>query len=368
MFAAVAKATLDPLDRERAEIEKRRARFEERRQRILNAKQRTIGIDTSVLDKQIHEKQQITKLEQEREKFYAQQTLEHSKTIGLNQEQRRSELSQERSQLAFYRQQQAALKQNRDSAEQALYKQYNSPNQSRSAVFLNFAGEDPDYLNRQRQQQAQQQQWNAQQLFLEEEKQAKERAAAAEYAKFQSLILSQLDDNHKQQYNQQKDRLRQTTNYNQSLHQNKLEREKQEKAKDQYENELELHRTLRSSFLNEDTTSYSNANVHFKGFSTNDKQRILDEQSRQIELKRLEKLRGIEEEKQYADQQEQYRRELVRVDRAKANEALGARLALREQHLQQHQVKEVRENYLNSVVYQNPVGKEYFDQFGTSHR
>ena len=57
-FEASAQEKVDPLERERREIERRRREEVERKQRFFNEKWRTMGIDVNALQSQINYKNQ----------------------------------------------------------------------------------------------------------------------------------------------------------------------------------------------------------------------------------------------------------------------------------------------------------------------
>ncbi len=153
----------------------------------------------------------------------------------------------------------------------------------------------------------------------------------------------------------------------------KQERELRDKHLNEHLDQTELSHTLSSALLNETVpTSSLGPNraipYHFKGFSTDQRQRILDEQYRQQQEARERRERELQEEKDYADQQEQNRRDLIRLQREKAALEAQKLQQLKDERLAQKKQKDLRDQYFNHVVYTNPVGEEFFQQFGTSCR
>lgn len=397
------KAELDPLERDRREIERRRSRFEDRKSRILHAKTRVMGIDTDALQQQVEERKQREKDEQERDKYYDQQTLLHSKTMTGFEEQRKHNNRSRLMDLSDYRKQQQNYKQINDNTAKLSYTSYTLPSSdplaatsaASSTVFLNFAGEDLSAATRYKAQQ--QQQFDSitsqlQSLTLKEQRNQQEEA---DYHYYQQQILLLQKSNEEKQKQSEADKRKQVQYYNLNLAAEKKEKEKQAKINEIQMNQYELNTTLRSAFLNEQpgpagadmdfstnfpssssrpssssALSASGCNVAygFKGFSTSQKQSILNEQGNQQEYLKNQRLAAAEEEKEYASEQEQFRRESVRLERKRREEEANKRIELSNQRKQQDQEKQGRDHYFNKVVYTNPVSEEFFKQFGTSCR
>lgn len=363
-MAYVARARVDPLERERQEIERRRARFEDRRKRILDAKTRTIGVDVNALDAQVKEKQAQKAVEKDQKQYFDQVALSHAKQIELNRQLMAAQEKQRLAELSFYQRRQVAEKRERELSAQ----QVGNPLSEKSEIFLQFAGEDPNAKQRQKAQQAQQQQWIAQQLLIAQDKEERLRAEAEEFAQYQKTIAAIHKERQQQRQAEEKMQQQDLAMYNQSLKQDRDSRLRQSRAADAYASEQELAATLNSDFLNERTSAYRNANVHFKGFSSDERQDILNEQMRQQEEAKLLKEREEEDQRAFEEEQERVRVELLRIDRERAAAELQRKLALKAEQAVQHKEHVQREDYLNKVVYKNPVAESYFAQFGTSHR
>ena len=137
--------------------------------------------------------------------------------------------------------------------------------------------------------------------------------------------------------------------------------------------ENELNKTLSSDLLNEKVPvsalgEHRAIPYHFKGFTSTQRQAILDAQYAQTQYNTDKRLEARLEEKDYATQAENIRREMLRMDRAKEEYERARLQALKEERFHQQKQKTLRDQYFNNVVYTNPVNEEYFKQFGTSCR
>jgi len=165
----------------------------------------------------------------------------------------------------------------------------------------------------------------------------------------------------------------QTLQVNQTLSTIKKVNQKSQEEMNQKKDNEEIDAQLHSAILNESVYGSAlgpNRTVpyHFKGFSQEKRQAILDEQRRQQEELRAARDRSYADEKDYAQQQEQIRRELIKQEREKQRLHLQRTLALKEEIQAQKKQKDLRTQYLDKEVYTNPVSEQFFDQFGQSCR
>jgi len=107
---------------------------------------------------------------------------------------------------------------------------------------------------------------------------------------------------------------------------------------------------------------------NFKGFSTEQRQHILDEQKAQMDDLRARRNQEQKEEADYATQQEDIRRAMLRADREKAAYRKEQLKNLSAERQGQAQEKTMRYDYLDNVVYTNPPEDTFFGQFGKSCR
>jgi len=364
------KPEMDPLEREKREIERRRERLEDRKNRILHAKTRLIGIDTDALAEQIKEKQEKERQQRERDLQYDAQRVEHAKAIlSLEQSRARSKKQVEES-VHHYRKFQSTDRMARTSRDQAIA---NTSALGQSNVFLNFAGEDQQKPARVKSQQSQQSEWLTQQINDLTLKEQKERQDQHEYEAMQSTIVQIQNANVSEAEQNRKQLKLQNLRVNQTLTSlKKVEQKSQEEMNQKKDNE-DIEAQLRSDILNESVFGSAlgpNRTVpyHFKGFSQEKRQAILDEQRRQQEQLKVAREQSHVEEKDYAQQQEQIRRELIKQEREKQRLHLQRTMTLKEEIQAQKKQKDLRTQYLDKEVYTNPVSEQFFDQFGQSCR
>lgn len=361
MFNAIAKPEIDPLEKERIGIERRRQRNLDRTKRILHAKTRVMGIDTEALDNQVRERQERERQEFERTQYYDNLQTQHGKQLSLLQAELETEQKRDAEELNFFRTEQAREKRLREQMEASAGDRFTEI----PTNFLKFAGEDPDKAERTSYQKQQQQDWLAQQISDLANKEAAERAEDAAYARY-SATLTDLQGKNEAYHDKMKTLARQElAEYNKQMAAGRKSELRRNEQQEQYKNDLEIENQLNSDFLNEarDATSYN-----FKGFSAEERQRILEEQKRQMEETQLQRLKNAQDEADYAKQHEEVRRTMIIQEREKQAQARQVELDLKYERAAQKSEKDLRENYLNKVVYTNPVKDDFFDQFGRDCR
>jgi hypothetical protein len=360
---------LDPLEREKREIDRRRARLEDRKTRILHAKTRVMGVDVDALHEQVRERQERERLEAEREMYHDDLASHHAKILTGLEEERKVKERIQKEELTFYRQQQATEKRTSD---QRNASGWNNMGETRTN-FLNFTGEDREKSLRDKAQKDQQKDWLAQQLQIQADKEARERQDAADHAAAQATILEMKLANERSQAEAAMARNRATQEYNQQVVAQKSNARLRHASQNHAANVTELNHTLSSALLNESVApsalgEHRTIPYHFKGFSSQQRQDILDAQAAQQAALQQKRIHERLEEKDYALQSEMIRREMLRADRAKEEHERQRLLALNEERFAQQKQKTLRDQYHNNVVYTNPVREEYFQQFGTSGR
>jgi len=364
-FIARAASPIDPLEREQREIDRRRARLEDRRQRVLNAKQRLIGVDVNGLNEQVAIKQSTEQSNLAMERMYDSMRLAHAGQLTQLAYQQSLAQSSERLALSFTHQQQAAEKRAREALNQSI-------NQSTPHVdtpFLNFPGEDLLYTQRMKEQQKQQADWAAKQIEEKLAIKAMNQAEKQQYEEQQAYYLElQRQDDMKRALAIAQTNKELAAN-NQHMATQKAQEAQRINAIDQSMKHSELVSTFNDRFMVEDSFARDgNRGYCFKGLTQQQRQEILDEQrSQQIELAN-KRQREQEEKRQYDDLQSSFQRTLILNDIAKRETEARERAVLREERERQAREKAARDQYLNAVVYTNPVKPEYFEQFGTSAR
>jgi hypothetical protein len=367
-----AKAAVDPLERQRIETERRRERNIERAKRILQPKTRIMGVDVGFLDKQVLEKQEAERFELERNVFYDDMAVRNAKIASEEYNKKTLEKRREAEELEFARVQQHRDKVARNRAIE-LAKKAPEP----ETTFLKFPGEDLGFKDRKKLQQLQMKDWLSQQIDILREKEFK---TAQEQADYDAMTLRVVELKGKLELDQAKTRsleMKQAQLVNQQLASEVRSRNLALKQAQKKAEESELNHTLTSDFLTETVhprvlggarACSDNLPYHFKGFSTEQRQYVLDVQQRQVDEVQARRQADKEEEDRYNATQEQIRREMLLAEREHVRSKAQERQALSETRSLQKKDATLRANYLNNVVYQNPVQEEFFQQFGTSCR
>jgi len=241
------------------------------------------------------------------------------------------------------------------------------------SVMTTFPGEDAQKKERVKMQQSQQQDWLSQQMAMLRDKEARERQEEAEYAAMQRDITAM-----KKQVEQERDYVRtktliQTKDANMFMSNEKRNRQRDEQARNEAKSQDELKATLTSGLMTESVPqSLLGPNrivpYAYKGMTVDQRQRILDEQAKQMMEAKMRKEMEEEDERLEAQRAEEVRRMLVKAARDKAAQDRQARLTLKEEQQLQKREKDMRSQHLDRSVYQNPVDESYFDQFGKSCR
>lgn len=360
---------LDPLERERREIERRRQRLEDRKHRILHAKTRVMGVDVEALNAQVRDRQERERLEHERESYHDDLANHHARVLTQLEEQRKLASRVSKEELNYFRAQQANEKRMREARAASGWENLSDTRTN----FLNFTGEDREKADRERAQREQQRDWLTQQLRVQMSREERERQDEADYAATQAQILSMQQRNEAEREAASMARRKQTLEFNQQVAAQKSQSRLRGAAMEQQANEHELASTLSSALLNETVSpsalgAHRPVPYHFKGMSASQRQAILDAQAAQQAELANRRLREAQEEQDAAAQSEAIRREMLRLDRQKEEYERARRLALQQERAAQAKQKTLRDQYLNHVVYTNPVKEEFFQQFGTSAR
>lgn len=283
--------------------------------------------------------------------------------------ERKNEERRKLDELTQYRKQQLAEKKQKELIEKSGLNNLSDAD----TLFLKFPGEDLQKNDRVRAQQEQQQEWLAAQLAIQREKEGRERQDAADYAQTQKQILELQSNIHNEHKQDDRKRAIALQTYNQTLYNQRRAELRNTALKNQSADDDEIQATLHSQLLNESVTQHAyelgkTVPYNFKGFTTAKRQAILDEQARQQEELRQRREKSWQEEKNYAEQQEDIRRNLIKAERERNEQAQQRLQALKQERLTQKKEKDLRDQYFNNVVNTNPVTEDYFNQFGTSCR
>lgn len=354
---------IDPLEREQREIAARRARCDERAKRVLHAKTRLLGIDTMALNQQVMEKQERERLEAERTLYYDDLSSTFAHALNVNDSSLRDQKKAQLIELNNFRKAQEKEKRRKELMEKALSQEQLDVDTN----FLHFGGEDLNNAMRTRAQKLQQQDWLAQQIEDLQNREQRDRQETASYEAMQSRIVDVQDMQHEQAQAEAARARMANAEFNQMLAAKKRADAAREAQRNQLQDDQELTHTLNSHFLNEANGVYGGAS-NFKGFTTEQRQRILDEQKEQMDEARGRRIRERQEEAVYAQQQEEMRRAMIRADREREEFKKQQRLNLAAERKTQALEKTMRYDYLDNVVYTNTAQDSFFDQFGKSCR
>mmetsp|Transcript_18985 Transcript_18985/g.30177 ORF Transcript_18985/g.30177 Transcript_18985/m.30177 type:complete len:209 (-) Transcript_18985:169-795(-) len=155
-----------------------------------------------------------------------------------------------------------------------------------------------------------------------------------------------------------------------SSHLPKKAKMRQRKYEDEKLAEAQKESISNSKLLKEDLSdTYMTGNpnrrvpYNFKGFSPEEKQRILDQQMRQIKEKEERANKQLEEKFEYDRQQEMYRRQLVLLEREKIAEQQKEAQRLAAFHQSQKLERNIQKRNLTQEVYQNAVSPDFYNRF-----
>jgi len=297
-------------------------------------------------------------------------TQQHSQMVTDQVIQMERDKRQKATELLYYRKEQEKEKRMGDTAKRSHGLAGNPPEDT---LFMKFPGEDLYKEQRTKAQQAQQQDWIAQQLAILREKEEREREEAAEYAATQRAILELKRDVELEQTTSKLTRNAETKETNQALAQDKKVRERDARSEEALRAENELNHTLSSALMTEQVPQSALGPGRivpyaFKGMTTEQRQRILDEQKFQQDDHAARKDAVAQQERDWAAQQEEVRRAMVRAAREKQQIDLQGRLTLKDERHVQRKEQNLRQTHLAKVVYQNPVHPAFFEQFGQGCR
>jgi len=348
---------------------------------FFNDKQREMGVDVNFIQKQMDEKTQSQQQATEQELQHRQQLDSLVDRLHSLHEDREKLYAQRRWQTGEY--QRTTRVQDTDTFDLNDPKRLSKDCPPRTddqqhiptSAIQKFAGEDLEKPKRVKSQQAELQRWCQQ---IENEKKSlseQERAAMAEYIAQRNQHLSELErvEAEKELKHKAETVACSKANFNESQVV-QCQREQARKKGDLQEKASEIEQMMQSPFLNEtwqSTVRCDNAGrfipYHFKGFSTAQKQAILDKQARQMEQKENARQQCREKENAYYQQQQQYSRQALLELRQKQRLLQQRETQMAQVHKQQMKDTEQQRKELNEL-YANQVTPGFFQQFQTTTR
>jgi hypothetical protein len=232
--------------------------------------------------------------------------------------------------------------------------------------FLKFGGEDPNMKDRVRAQKLQQQDWLAQQIADLQQREQNEQDEQNSYDAMQQRITEIQGEQQARVAVERQRKRDEVLEFNKQLASQKRSMRTQELQLNQNLDDAELTQTLNSGLMNE--AGNDGVTTNFKGFTTEERQRILDIQQMQMDDKNARRAQEEEEERVFAAQQEDIRRARLINDREQSAWRKQQRMQLQDDQRKQAEEKTIRYDYLDNVVYTNPTQSSYFEQFGRSCR
>lgn len=352
--------------------EKKQAFMQQRAARLRDAKQLRMGIDRQALDEQVREKECLRRLEKERNDYFDRQALLMDRhAVVLEQEVKLIRAMREKELEDYRRTYQKKHMAREWDLNDPMWKAKELParvsdDDPRNGVasLQKFEGEDLDMTNRRKAQQAQQRSWASQQVdetlvkkWLEEERNRAydERLEETNYRTYeieQSIA------------NLRRLRARNTADYNKALAEQQRQESIRAKEEDTRLGLEEITQQMNSDFLNERESVMSKLgesvkSERYKGMTSAQIERLREEQAKQLELLRRRRLMEVEDEKQWAQQENMQLRMAKALDRQRERDRNRDLDELQNTHLAQANAAKLRKDELDKL-YTNAVDENYF--------
>lgn len=304
----------------------------------------------------------MTRQDMERDMYFERMRTNQMQTLTQMEGERQTEQRQRAVEVDRFRQQQQKQKERDRMIQDQVADAYKYD----ETTFLRFRGEDPLSHERNRAQKQQQLDWLTEQINDLSAKQYRERADEAAYAAQTAQLTALRKQMEEEAESQRRTTALQDVHRNQHLAMEKRATLERDRRNDEYLSQQEVDGALGSNFMNETRSDVQRET--FKGFTSAQRDAILEEQSRQVAALRQRKAAEANREAKAHNDAEKVRRAMVIAERQKMNQRTVAKHELRREHERQHKQKEIQYDYLDNVVYTNPPKEEFFAQFGQSAR
>jgi len=381
-FIPLSKADVDTLEKEKREIARRRKEEAARKKVFFNDKQRQMGVDVDFIAQQIGQKQATKSAAKEQDVQYRRTVESFVEKLSVLDADRVKYHQQKKYEVGQF-QKNTSVKDSDtwdlndpDRIKNAVPPRTADTQQIPSCAVQKFDGEDLSINERVKKQQKELKQW-CDALVDEKKRNAdQQQKEILDYVQRRDGCLEQLERVQVNKAVQQKQDSVHCANANLVQRAQKSSREQEVKDVESVKAQKEVEQMLKSEFLNEtwDSTvrvGQENRNrfipYAFKGFSQEQKQAILNEQSQQIEghLEEAQKVKRKEEE--YHREQQSYGRKAVLQLRnaQRLKQQRSSQLAA----THKTQIVETNEKTADlNNVYANKVTPDFYQQFGTSTR
>ena len=295
-FIPLSKADIDKLEKERKEIDRRRSAEAERQKYFFNEKQRALGVDVDFIQTQIAEKENKKRAEKSKDRAHKQviesfmdrladlnenrQKFAKQKAFEVGEHQRKS-LVAERD--TFYLSDPSMIKHDKPP-------RINDTQYIPSCSLQKFDGEDLGKMKRIKKQQKEIEIWSKQMIDQKKKNEQNEKEAIATYVEKRDEYLNYLEAVQAQKNQFLKAETAQIAQSNIAQKQKNENEQRRQKKMESIASESEITQMKDSPFLNESWSSTLRDGdknrfipYNFKGFSQNQRQQILNEQSEQIQ-------------------------------------------------------------------------------------
>jgi len=379
-FIPLSKADMDILEKEKREIERRRKEEAARKKIFFDDKQRRMGVDTDAIAQQIREKEEVKVAAKEEDKQYRHTVESFVEKLSVLDADR----------VRYHQQKAYAVGQHQKntSVKDSDTFYLNDPDQTKkdvpprtedaqevpSCALQKFDGEDLAKNERIKSQQAELRKWCQQIEAEKHEHSAAEKESVQKYVEERDAALKRMEAVEANKRAQGKQSSVRCAKANLQQMAEKESREEDARRNEATAAEIEVEQMVKSKFLNEtwDSTVRSGDGkrfipYNFKGFSQEQRQSILDEQSAQIKDHLLTAKQLEQKEQDYNEEQVEYARkallQLRNAQRLKQQNSTELAATHKAQITETHQKTEQLD-----AVYANKVTPAFFDQFGTSTR
>jgi hypothetical protein len=369
-------------EKEQLAIEKRRIAEEERKKRIFDAQVRTIGLDKDGIDQQLKEKREIDGAEKERDQFFDDQRMIHTKHgqfLERKKEAYRKQMAKETDQFRLNEQKREYTREfdlnDPDSLKKDLPARVDDDDPRLSVSGLQkFHGEDLTKQSRLMAQKDQMRSWIEQQIqekTLRKDMDDAERLMYERRMEEMNFLAHELD---KQRALLRAEKERATKEYN--IEQGIAKREKalEDAEKEEMDKLEEIQNMLRSDVLNEhfDPTLHAfDPNRfrpdHFKSLRPDQYQEIMMTREAQLLEAQLKREQDKLDSEYWAAQDRMNNKTALKMEREKQRIRREMNMELASTHKQQAADNQVKSKNLDTV-YAQDVTEDFFAQFNTTSR
>lgn len=369
--------------KEAAAIEKRRCFEEERKKRIFNPRARILGVDKSMLEKQIAERKQQEEQQKQIDKIFKENLIKADQIAVAFEAKEREERQKIQLEINKYRQ-------NYQRPEDRREFDLNDPNYKKKllparvddndprcgpASAQKFEGEDLVSDQRTRIQREQIKAWLDQQMQEKEEADKQRRMAEEAYVAAVIARDQRVQDLEKMEKMCKKQLQEACQRFNKALASERTcEREKQKKQI-MDDNMAEIYNNITSDLLTENReVSQSNMGPdkkitsQYKGMTEAELKEILNAQKAQIEESKERKLLEKRLEHEFNEYINGTQRSIYLMDLEVENKKKQMAKNLAEENRLMAEEQRKQRDYLNKIVYRNQAADEFFDQFNRTTR